>query len=104
MSGGYYDYLCHKCANRELYEEDLATIEAMAKDLEEGGFWSAADRSRDVVAKIRGAYAIADRLMGVWQAQEWYKSNDWSLEQVKEANNKYIEAELRREILEEEEE
>lgn len=91
MSGGSYDYLCFKDSSDIL--NHLETVERMANDLTVEGFPLPAFMTRKVVLLARSYQARMDKLLGtlqdVWQAQEWYASCDYSLEQVKDAVKKF---------------
>lgn len=84
MSGGSYNYLCHRDATGLL--ESLGQIEAMADRLSELGFADAARETHEVrltVLQSRARLdAMIDRLRDVWHAVEWLDSCDWGLDAV----------------------
>lgn len=89
MSGGSYNYLCHA------FPEDLSTrmedIAAVAKRLhqyaDEGTPHArlAARATEDVLATLRVAGVLADRMNEVWHAIEWRDSCDYGDDDVVEA-------------------
>ncbi|NEW33866.1 hypothetical protein GV791_15025 [Nocardia cyriacigeorgica] len=91
MSGGSYDYL-YRAEPDDLMRRgsDLA---AMRERLTELGLKDVAAEVRKVEAQIQ-AYRDAvtermERIGDVLQAVEWFDSNDWSEDQVREAVDRY---------------
>lgn len=87
MSGGSYNYLCHKT-------DDLSgrrgTVEEMAQRLEGLPYASeAAADTRRVLALLADAQAQAERLADVWHAVEWWDSSDYGEDDVRDAIAKY---------------
>lgn len=92
MSGGSYDYLCHKQA------EDLMTMErslqAMSDRLAGLGYASdAALETQQLLLTIRQYQnrinASVERLNEIWRAVEWWDSGDSGEDGVKVALEKY---------------
>ncbi|CAM3309332.1 hypothetical protein [Tsukamurella hominis] len=89
MSGGSFNYLYTRTAVALLWDERGA-FEMMAELLEkEFPGSAAATRTRELMVLLeaadRGVEAAIDPCREVWQAAEWWKSNDWDREQVEEA-------------------
>ena len=92
MSGGSYDYLCHKFA-----EDWLSGVpesaQRMADRLAELGYHDAAVETNTIIAVARAAaarmQAHLDRMEPVWKAVEWMDSGDWGPDKVAEAIASY---------------
>lgn len=98
MSGGSFNYLCHKDAS-DLLRAGLSDAQEMGDALAALGY--APDAAREtfaVIAEVRAAEARMDallkRLEPVWHAMEWWQSCDWSEEQFKRALAEYRGADL----------
>jgi hypothetical protein len=92
MSGGSYDYLCHKDI------EDLFNMDRQLQEMSDrlAGLGYADDAARETqefilnLRQFRNRIeAAAKRLNGVWYAVEWWDSGDYGEEQVKEALAEY---------------
>ena len=92
MSGGSYEYLCHKSADELLNQQDQ--LEHMAARLAGLGYAKdAAMETEELICIIRQSLVRietrAARLSGIWKAVEWWDSCDWGEGRVKEALQKY---------------
>lgn len=90
MSGGSYDYLCFK-AVEQISDEQL---QRMADRLAGLAYAiDAAAETENLLLTIRQYQnrlsVMTERLRGVWQAIEWWDSNDWGEDAVKNAIEKY---------------
>jgi hypothetical protein len=92
VSGGSYNYLYIR------EPEDLAVntedLERMIDRLAGLGYAEdAAKETQELLLIVRQfrvrVSTIADRLSPVWRAQEWWDSNDWGEDDLKEALKKY---------------
>lgn len=86
MSGGSYDYLCTKTAE-ELFNNHRYQLRNMADDLSRDFAQSKAARDTTHLLNLIESYAQdienrSNRLEHVWHHQEWWKSNDYSRDQV----------------------
>lgn len=80
MSGGSFNYLCHKDAS-DLLQGSLCDAEDMVDALAALGYApDAAQETAALIAEVRAAdariNAKLDRLQGVWRAMEWWRSCD----------------------------
>ncbi len=80
MSGGSFNYLCHKQAS-DLLERGLRDVEEMATALGDLGYAvDAANRTADLLKDVRALEARLNAelrdLYGVWRAMEWWQSGD----------------------------
>lgn len=101
MSGGSYDYLCHKTELDELagYSAQVH-IDEMADrltGLDEAvfpGAGAAAERTRALSEQLRiwqaHVRSVTELLEPVWRAVEWWDSGDWGSGQVAEALADYV--------------
>lgn len=92
MSGGSFNYLCHKDFSDLISAE--TDIQQMADELARLGYApDAAQETMEVLLEIRQARirieARTRRLNRVWQAIEWWQSGDYSEDAVKEAIRHY---------------
>ena len=91
MSGGSYNYLCHKDAND--IHEHRQELNAMRDRLIELGHLDAAKETESVLLMLDDFYvrlqARIERLNPIWRAVEWCDSCDWGKEDVIEAVEKY---------------
>lgn len=92
MSGGSFNYLCYKSAD-ELFAAE-ADLQHMADELAQIGYApDAAAETQELLLDLRAFYNRATtrmrRLNNVWRAVEWWRSCDYSEEQVAEAVQQY---------------
>lgn len=92
MSGGSFNYLFTKSPEDLIRAE--TTIRAMADALDELGYAEDAAAETRRVLMLVAAYRRAmirklRRLEGVWQAVEYYRSGDWTEQEVLEALEAY---------------
>lgn len=90
MSGGSFDYLCHREVD-ELFQ--CERLEPMITELIDMGYKDAAKETMALKllvdqTKVRMEVYL-DRLRPVWKAVEWYCSGDSGMEAVEEAIRKY---------------
>lgn len=96
MSGGSYDYLCHK-ESGELFEySNEANLERMAQRLAGLGYAEDAARETEelllLVRQSRMRLQVRmERLAGLWRAVEWWDSCDSGEDGVKHALDNYRE-------------
>lgn len=100
MSGGSYNYLCGALDLEDLLSKHR-DLEAMANRLETlseiefPGSTAAARMTRELLVKIQlweaHATANAALLSDVWKGVEWWDSNDWGPDQVREELVKLLE-------------
>jgi hypothetical protein len=93
MSGGSYGYLCDTWELEQLTRRQ-GSLEAMAARLAGLGYAKdAAAETLELLLALRqfeiNAMVRIDRLKGVWKAVEWWDSNDYSEDQVREALEEY---------------
>lgn len=97
MSGGSYDYLCHKDADELINSSHCqSTIDAMASRLSGLGYaQDAANETEELLLIVRQVQTRLnvriDRLRGIWRAVEWWDSADSGEDSVKEALQHYRE-------------
>jgi hypothetical protein len=93
MSGGSYNYLCHKEANE--LENHLDDVESMRDRLIELGHLDIAQETESLILTIKAfkvrINARLSRLQDVWKEVEWYDSGDSGKDSVNEAVDKYRE-------------
>lgn len=94
MSGGSYNYLCHKDAHDLLGSWNDDDLRTMADRLAALGYAEdAAHETEEMICMIRQARVRIDtriaRLRGVWKAVEWWDSGDYSEDQVRSALSVY---------------
>ena|SRR5579872_5698491 len=94
MSGGSYNYLCHKFDVDELIRGGMQDLQSMTDRLAGLGYASdAARESEELLLTIRQmqnrTQVMMDRLRDVWQAVEWWDSCDSDEDRVKDALKKY---------------
>jgi hypothetical protein len=92
MSGGSYDYLCHKDAG-EMFEMEHQ-LQRMADTLAETGYAEdAAKETMGLLLEVRSCKVRLDariqRLTQIWRAVEWWHSGDTGEEGVKLAIEEY---------------
>ena len=84
MSGGSFNYLYAKDASDLLAGSRDEELEVMADALAHAGAQDAAQETRRLLAIVQEQrariQARIDRLSALWQAMEWWKSNDTSAE------------------------
>ncbi len=93
MSGGSFNYLCHKEAFDLLaYSEELDGMIAALRQYENGE--KVAQTTVDLLADIQriktGLEERLEPLREVWRAVEWHHSSDYSQEQAQEAIDKFL--------------
>lgn len=87
MSGGSFNYLCHKSAT-EIMESGRVDLAQMATELESLGHLArpVAEATRALADRLgeveRELDAEVARLEPIWHAVEWWRSCDWSKDQV----------------------
>ena len=89
MSGGSYNYLCHRDAGDVLDGQGAEDLVAMRDALRGLGFLDAAGQTDAVIATIAEARQLVElrmeTLRDVWKAVEWHDSNDWGPERIDDA-------------------
>jgi hypothetical protein len=98
MSGGSFNYLCHKDA-AELLQGGTHDAAEMGDALAVLGYApDAAEETHALIAEVRAAEARLNaslhRLRPVWKAMEWWQSCDWSENDFKRALAEYRGTEL----------
>lgn len=91
MSGGSYNYLCHKEFTGHAALDGLESMVDRLSGLNYAD--DAARESAELLMIIRQfetrAEVISDRLRGVWRAVEWWDSSDSGEDSVKDALGEY---------------
>lgn len=92
MSGGSWEYLCHKGIDELVDSEDV--IQKMTERLIALGYAAdAAKETQELVLVIRQfrnhGTMIADRLSEIWKAVEWVDSGDWTDGHIQSALKAY---------------
>lgn len=92
MSGGSFNHLFAKSPEELIRAE--AMIEAMAAAPADLGYAPDAARETRIVNRILGAYRSSltrklRRLERVWQAVEYWKSGEWTEQDVRDAIDEY---------------
>jgi hypothetical protein len=91
MSGGSFNYLCHKDVE-DIYE-CRDEIKAMVEAFAEHGFKSAALATEEFLCLLENHHRVLtvrlNNLNDIWHAMEWFKSCDIGLDAVKEAVAKW---------------
>lgn len=92
MSGGSYNYLCHRNTH-EFVDFIPDGFDQMVDRLVELGYEDAAEETEQIklmanAFRVRMEIRI-DRLRHVWKAVEWYDSCDSGMELVEQAMKKY---------------
>lgn len=92
MSGGSYDYICHKDIDELINME--STIQDMADDLASLGYASdAAKETQSFLLSLRQCVnrleTMKDRLRPIWKAMEWWQSGDTGEDAFKKSLEKY---------------
>lgn len=93
MSGGSFNYLCHTWDLDGLMEK-RGSLEEMASELAGLGYaQDAARETEELLVMLRQwevrASVRVERLREVWKAVEWWRSCDYSEDQVREALAEY---------------
>jgi hypothetical protein len=91
MSGGAFNYLCHREPDELLvHQQDirdmaefLRSVRAIDAQVETLAMLSLIEKTEERLN------AYLDRLPPVWKAAEWWQSGDWSKEQFEEALKEY---------------
>ena len=94
MSGGSFNYLCHKDVGGVLGEgrEDLRSMAGALTELGHDAR-DVAERTAALLVKADEMQSEIDALSDVWHAVEWWRSCDYSREQVFIAIGRYRERE-----------
>jgi hypothetical protein len=92
MSGGSYQYLCNADVDELLNKEEI--VQEMADRLAGLGYAKDAARETQVILLTLRQFsnrieAMRERLSGVWEAVEWWDSNDRGEEGLKKALEVY---------------
>jgi hypothetical protein len=93
MSGGSFNYLCHTWDLNKLMDK-RGDLEEMASELAGLGYAQDAARETEELLvmlrqwEVRAAVRI-ERLREVWKAVEWWRSCDYSEDQVRKALTEY---------------
>jgi hypothetical protein len=87
MSGGSFDYLCHKDAAEAIMSAELTKmIEELFREFPD----SAAARDTAALLALRDTVnRKVSALHDVWHSVEWWRSNDWSRERAANAVKEY---------------
>lgn len=86
MSGGSFNYLCHKDA-QQIMDGGLGDLREMAEALEDLGYYAKepAERTRALYDRFNEVLneldAEVQALAPVWKAKEWWQSCDWGADQ-----------------------
>ena len=93
MSGGSFNYLCRTWDLNDLIGKH-GSLEAMASELAGLGYaQDAARETEELLVMLRQwevrANVRVERLREVWKAVEWWRSSDYSEDQVHEALAEY---------------
>lgn len=96
MSGGSFNYLCHKEAE-DLFNH-ISDLENMRESLIKYGYEDIAKDTQRLIEYIKSAKCVIgtlkDMLEPVFHAIEWYESADYSKETMIEILEKYRRKEL----------
>ena len=93
MSGGSFNYLCDSddLSGRTYDIERMAArLDSLADDGVKHAR-QAAQATKDVLAALRIASTLAERIRGVWHDVEWMDSCDYALDDVVEGLAKWSE-------------
>lgn len=99
MSGGSYNYLCHVLDIEDLMSKRYALTEMAERleglsEIEFPGSKAAAVSTRMLLLKLdmweTHTQAHIKLLSPVWKAVEWWDSNDWGPEHVREELDKLV--------------
>lgn len=93
MSGGSFNYLCHTWDLDDLLTK-MGDLEAMSQALAGLGYAKDAARETEELLVILRQWQVRTeiRLEGltpVWKAMEWWRSSDWSEDDLREELAKY---------------
>lgn len=92
MSGGSYNYLCHKEVNELMGCDEM--LNKMAERLSELGHHAASRATHMFVLELWKACnrleVMREDLEGVWTAVEWFDSGDWGRESVDKAVSEWL--------------
>lgn len=97
MSGGSFNYLCHKDMVQML-GSGMSDLDSMAAELEAIGYVARepAEATRALQARLRVVQeeidAELDRLQPIFHAVEWWRSCDWGKDQVLVTIGKWLAA------------
>ena len=86
MSGGSFNYLCHK--ELDDFFQNTEELQSMADSLSEAGAQDASVLTNSIVYQVNKTRAIVEPMMSdlyeVWHAMEWWRSGDYGDETFKE--------------------
>ncbi|SDZ82280.1 hypothetical protein SAMN05192529_102146 [Arachidicoccus rhizosphaerae] len=85
MSGGSYNYLC----DQDVCYPGYGDIKDMIARLKQLGGEKPAKDAKKAINMLRKAEDILGKLSPVFKSVEWYDSNDWGIDSVKEAISEY---------------
>lgn len=93
MSGGSFNYLCHTWDLGDIVEK-RGDLEEMSQALAALGYAQDAARETEELLVILRQWEVQasvrlERLREVWKAVEWWRSCDYSEDQVREALTAY---------------
>lgn len=93
MSGGSFNYLCHAFDFEDLIAK-RGSLEDMATELAGLGYAQDAARETEELLTLLRQWEVrssvrVERLREVWKAVEWWRSCDYSEDQVHEALAEY---------------
>ena len=93
MSGGSFNYLCQTWDLDDLLTK-MGDLEAMSRALATLGYAKDAARETEELLVILRQWQVQaevrlERLTPVWKAMEWWRSSDWSEDDLREELAKY---------------
>ena len=93
MSGGSFNYLCQTWDLDGLLTK-MGDLEAMSRALARLGYAQDAARETEELLVILRQWQVQtevrlERLTPVWKAMEWWRSSDWSEDDLREELAKY---------------
>ena len=93
MSGGSFNYLCQTWDLDDLLTK-MGDLEAMSRALATLGYAKDAARETEELLVILRQWQVQtevrlERLSPVWKAMEWWRSSDWSEDDLREELAKY---------------
>jgi len=93
MSGGSFNYLCNTWDLDGLLTK-MGDLEAMSQALAALGYAKDAARETEELLVILRQWQVQtevrlERLTPVWKAMEWWRSSDWSEDDLREELAKY---------------
>ena len=91
MSGGSYNYLCYKDSHE--IHNNIGDLNDMRDRLIDLGYLDAAKETESIILMLNAfevrLQARIDKLNKVWQAVEWYDSNDFGEDEIKKEIERY---------------